>query len=129
MPCFASAGIIAFMRRLAPLFLLAACAGPVASADGRWFGTMTPVQASSGCVAGRASLVSSRGAVLFTPDEGTRTLEGTVSPEGAVTAERTTPGANKQPYTTTLTAQLAPGAITGTYATPRCRYAVALTRP
>ena len=119
--------IIPAMRRLAPLLLLAACVGPSAT-DGSWFGAMTPEQASPACRPGRASLVASRGAVLFTPDEGTWTLDGTVAPGGAITAGRMTTGANKQPYATTLTAGLTGGAITGTYATPRCRYAVTLTR-
>jgi len=116
------------MRRLAPLLLLAACGAPAPATDGRWFGTMQPDPATAGCQPGRASLVVMRNAVLFTPDEATRTLEGIAAPDGAITAGRTTTGADKKPYVTRLAARLADGAITGTYATPRCRYAITLKR-
>ncbi len=121
--------MIPAMRCLIPLLLLASCGPPAGSADGRWFGTMTPDPAAPGCTSGRASLVATRSAVLFTPNEGTRTLEGTVAPDGAVAAERMTTGADKKPYVTRLAARLTDGAITGTYTTPRCSYAVRLARP
>lgn len=119
-------GMIRFMHRLALLLLLAACASPTASTDGEWLGDMTPDQASPGCPPGRASLVSKRAAALFTPNEGTQTLTGTITPEGTVTAIRSTTGADKKPYTVTLAARIGNGSITGTYATPRCRYTVRL---
>ena len=116
------------MRRLAPLLLLAACASPTAATDGQWFGDMTPEQPAPGCPPGRASLVSTRNAVLFTPNEGTQTLVGTIEAGGAIAAERKTVGADKKPYVVTLSARVADEAISGTYATPRCRYAVRLGR-
>ncbi len=126
MPCGGAAGMLRVMRRFAPLLLLAACGGPAPATDGRWFGTMQPDLATAGCQPGRASLVVTRNAALFTPDEGTRTLEGTATPDSAITAERTTTGADKKPYATRFAARLADGTITGTYTTPRCRYAVTL---
>lgn len=116
------------MRRLILLLVLAACAGPTASTDGEWFGDMTPDQTAPSCPPGRASLVSRRAAALFTPDEGTQTLNGTVTPEGMVTATRSTTGADKKPYTVTFTAHMENDSITGTYASPRCRYTVRLHR-
>lgn len=116
------------MWRLAPLLLLAACGGPAAATDGRWFGDMRPDPVAAGCQPSRASLVVTRNAVLFTPDEGTRTLEGAAAPDGAIVAERTTTGADKKPYATRFAARLADGGINGTYTTPRCRYIVTLKR-
>jgi hypothetical protein len=116
------------MRRLALLLLLATCASPTASTDGEWFGDMTPDQAPPNCPPGRASLVLRRASALFTPNEGTQTLNGTITPEGTVTAARNTTGADKKPYTVTLAAHVEGGSITGTYATPRCRYTVRLRR-
>ena len=116
------------MRRLAPLLLLAACANPTALTDGEWFGDMMPDQTAPSCPPGRASLVLRRAAALFTPDEGTQTLSGTVTPDGMVTATRSMTGADKKPYTVALTAQVKDGLVTGTYATPRCRYTVRLRR-
>ena len=120
--------MIHFMRRLTLLLLLAACASPTTSTDGEWFGDMTPDQASASCPPGRASLVSRRASALFTPNEGTQTLNGTITPEGTITATRSTTGADKKPYAVTLAARMADGSITGTFVTPRCRYAVRLRR-
>lgn len=128
LPGRGGAGMIAVMRPFAFLLLLAACASPTAATDGRWFGDMTPEQPSQVCQPGRASLVSTRDAVLFTPNEGTQTLTGTITPARTVTAERTTTGTDKKPYVMTLAARIEDGVVTGTYATPRCRYAVRLTR-
>lgn len=121
--------MIHIMRRLALLLLLAACASPTASTDGEWFGDMTPDLAGPSCPPGRASLVSKHAAVLFTPNEGTQSLAGMITPEGAVAATRNTTGADKKPYVTKLAARVEDGSITGTYETPRCRYAVRLRRP
>ena len=122
--------MIPAMRRLVLLLLLASCGTPAGLANGRWFGAMTPDPAAPGCPPGRASLVATRNGVLFTPNEGTRTLEGASVPQdGTIAAERTTTGTDKKPYVTRLAARLADSAVTGTYTTPRCSYAVKLTRP
>ena len=121
--------MIRLMHRLAFLLLLAACASPTASTDGEWFGDMTPDQVSPSCPPSRASLVSRRASALFTPNEGTQTLNGTITPEGTVTADRSTTGADKKPYSVTFTAHVEGRSITGTYATPHCHYTVSLRRP
>lgn len=115
------------MRAIVPLILLTAC-GVSAASDGRWLGTMTPDPATPGCETGRASLVATHGTVLFTPNEGTLMLQGAAAPDGLVTAVRTTTGADKKPYALRLAARLDGDRITGTYATPRCSYAVTLRR-
>lgn len=120
--------MIRFMRRLTLLLLLAGCASPTASTDGEWFGDMTPEQAAPNCLPGRASLLSKRGALLFNPNEGTQTLSGTMTPDGTAAATQSTTGADKKPYVATLAARVEDGSITGTYATPRCRYTVRLRR-
>ena len=114
------------MRRLVLLLALASCAAPSPTADGRWFGTANPVPAKPGCNASRASLVLRRAVVLFTPEEGTWTLEGKAAPDGSLTAERGGMGVNKQPFTTTFKGSLTTSGIAGTYTTPRCAFAVAL---
>jgi len=103
--------------------------GPTPDADGRWFGTLTPAPAKPGCDASRASLVLRRTVVLFTPDEGTWTLEGHAAPDGSLTAERSGAGANKQPFATAFNGQVTPAGINGTYTTPRCTFSVALHPP
>lgn len=120
------AGTAAAMRAVPFVLMFVACAGPPA-ADGRWFGTMTPSPAKPGCDPARASLSVTRGAALFAPDEGTWTLQGTAA-GGAINAERTGTGANKQPYPTRFSARLGEGGIAGTYTTPRCSFAVKLAR-
>ena len=127
LPTWPAASILAAMRPLVPLILLTACGASVAS-DGRWLGTMTPDPAAPGCEPGRASLVATRGAVLFTPNEGTLTLQGAAAPDGPVTAIRTTTGADKKPYVLRLAARLDGDRIAGTYTTPRCSYTVTLRR-
>ncbi len=121
------AGIVRDMRALAPLLLLAACSTAATATDGRWFGTATPDPARPGCAASRASLTVTRGAALFTPDEGTATLQGKTGPDGSVAAQRTGTGANKQPYESRFNAQPSGGGWTGTYTTPRCAFAVVLS--
>ena len=120
--------MIRVMRHLAFLLFLAACASPTPTTDGEWFGDMAPDQAAPNCPPGQASLVLRRAAALFTPNEGTQTLTGTVAPDGTVTATRNTIGADKKPYVATFAAHVEYGSITGTYATPRCRYTVRLRR-
>jgi hypothetical protein len=75
-----------------------------------------------------AALTIRHHAILFAPDTGTLALQGTIDPSGHITAALTLPGADRAPYHLTLDASRNAGTITGTYATPRCRYAVTLSR-
>lgn len=115
------------MRPLFLLLLLAACAAPT-TPDGRYVGAITPAAPSEACRAAHASLRLHGGQALFVPDETTWSLPGTARPDGAVEAERTGRGANKTPWPTRFAGTWTPGAVTGTYTTPRCAYAVRLTR-
>ena len=89
---------------------------------------MTPVPATPGCLAGRATLVGNRGAVLFTPNEGTLSLDGSVAPGGAIEAEYARTGVDKKEYVAQFAARMDGDRIAGTYTTPGCKYAVALQR-
>ncbi len=111
------------------LAAMVSCTAPAPDADGRWFGTLVPAPAKPGCAASRASLVLRRAVVLFTPDEGTWTLEGRAAPDGSLTAERRSTGANKQPFATTFNGHVTAAGISGAYTTPRCTFSVALHPP
>lgn len=118
------------MRPARRIFLLvvplAACT-PNAGVSGRWIGPLTATPPSPACPNTRGVAQVKANALIFTPDEGTWTLIGTVAPTGALTAARTRLGADKKPYTTTFTGTLVPEALTGTYTTPACTYAVQLS--
>lgn len=116
------------MRPLPLLLLLpAACAAPT-TPNGRYVGTATPAAPSEACRASHASLRLHDGQALFVPEETTWTLTGTVQPGGTVQAERTALGADKKPYATRFAGTWTLGAVTGTYTTPRCTFAVRLAR-
>lgn len=115
------------MRALMVVVLLAACTAPV-TPDARYVGVATPATPGEFCKPGRAVLRLRDGRAVFTPDEGTWTLEGTATAGGAMQAERVGRGANKQPYVTKLTGTWSEQAASGTYVTPRCSYSVQLER-
>lgn len=75
-----------------------------------------------------AALTIRHRAVLFAPNTGTLALRGTIDAAGHITAGLTLPGADRTPYQLTLDASRTAGTIAGTYATPRCRYALILTQ-
>ena len=77
--------------------------------------------------ASRATLSIRGNAMVFAPQDGTTTLQGTV--EGtALSASAVFPGADRKSYRLQLTGQLAGDQIDATLVTPRCRYALTLTR-
>ncbi len=115
------------MRAFPLLLLLAACADPT-TPDGLYAGTATPAAPSGLCRPGRASLRLHDGQALFVPEEATWSLPGAAKPDGTVTAERTGNGADKKPWPTRFAGTWTPGAVTGTYTTPRCTFAVQLAR-
>jgi hypothetical protein len=67
-------------------------------------------------------------AVAFAPNTGTLVLRGTADQSGHINAELTLPGIDHKPYPLSLDATIQGDTIRGTYSTPRCRYAVALTQ-
>ncbi len=115
------------MRPLLLLLLPAACAAPT-TPNGRYVGAITPAAPSEFCRPAHASLRLHDGQALFVPDDTTWSLPGAAQPGGAIEAERIGSGANKKPWPTRFAGTWTPGAVTGTYTTPRCTYAVGLTR-
>ena len=114
------------LRCILLLIPLGACTQS-AGVSGRWIGPLTATPPNSACPETRGIAQIKANALIFAPDEGTWTLTGTLDPSGTVTATRTRPGADKKPYTTRLAATLTPQALTGTYTTPTCAYAVQLS--
>jgi hypothetical protein len=65
--------------------------------------------------------------VLFTPREGIISLDGVLAADGSIRASATTTGMDRAPYRQTFVGTLTGDRITGTYATPRCRYVANLS--
>ena len=115
-------------RAALPLLLLCSC-GEGTLVNRRWIGPVTPTTPGKTCTPSTGVAQVTDGKVTFAPDQGTWVLLGTLSADGTILAEHTRPGADKQPYSTTLDAKWTPGLITGTYTTPRCTFTVSLRRP
>ena len=98
--------------------------------DRRWIGTLTAKSNPAACPTSRGVALLADGHVIFTPDEGTWILTGTATGDGRMQAARSRPGGGSgaKGYETHLDAAWTDAAVTGTYTTPRCGYAVALTR-
>ena len=77
--------------------------------------------------ASRATLTIRGASVVFAPQDGTTTLQGTVEGD-SLSASTTLQGADRKPYTLRLSGHRAGDRIDATYTTPRCRYAVSLSR-
>ncbi len=90
----------------------------------RYAGTLT--SADVACPSTKATLTANDADAVFSPSEGTWTLSGRVQ-DGSLTATRSRPGVEHRTYATTLDARVTETAVTGTYRTPTCNYAVALT--
>ena len=88
----------------------------------RYTGTLTPAKPSPSCQPSRATLTLRDGQVVFTPNEGIWILTGTAQPGGTLTAQHAAIGADKKPFSTTLTATWSPTTAEGTYLTPRCTF-------
>lgn len=114
------------LRALSVLLLLAACGSSVGGASGRWIGLLTAAPPNPDCPATTGVAQIKDGHLVFTPDEGTWVLTGIATQDGTVAAERVRPGANKQPYVTSLSGTWTPTTLTGTYTTPRCTFTVQL---
>jgi hypothetical protein len=116
-----------FLSYAARIFILtlplAACAG---DAPITYTGTLIP-SAGTCDLTNRATLQRHGANLQFTPQDGVLVLDGTVSPTGTISASETTSSMDRKPYHLTFTGQVHGTSVTGTYVTPRCRYAVALT--
>ena len=116
------------LAAIAVIPALAACATP-AGPSGRWIGQVTPKTTGPLCIASRGVLQMRDQLVSFEPNEGTWVLQGEAKPDGTLYADRTTIGADKKPFETTLEGRWTPTTVTATYTTPRCTFTVALSRP
>ncbi len=105
---------------LLPL-MLAACADAPSTI---YAGPVTPQSGMCDPVS-QATLTLRKSAFVFAPDSGTIILTGHLT-AGQLAASLTLPGADKKPYPVTFAANLNATTISGTYITPRCRYAVSL---
>jgi hypothetical protein len=75
----------------------------------------------------QATLTQRRTAIIFTPASGTLELRGQAQGQ-SLTAALTLTDPNKHPYALIFEGTLTGATISGTYTTPRCRYAVSLHR-
>jgi len=111
--------------------LLVGC-GASLSREARYTGPVTPARGA--CPAADpnrpagGTLTVQGDRVGFAPDDGALVIQGTIAPDGTVTARRDESGANGRPYQMSLQAKQQGDSVTGTFTTPRCRYNVALTR-
>jgi len=101
---------------------LVACSTLANSAN--YAGQLRPV-AGTCDPASQAVLTLRQKKIVFAPAAGTILLRGELIGQRAA-AELTLPDANKHPYKLSFQGILAGKDINGTYATPRCRYAVTL---
>ena len=113
---------------LATIVAVSACSGSPAGPSGRWIGQVTPKTPGPLCTQTRGVLQIRDNTVLFEPNEGTWILQGEAKPDGTLYANKTQLGADKKPYETAIEARWTPTSIVGTYTTPRCTFAVTLTR-
>ena len=87
--------------------------------------TLAPSRPNPACAIRSPRLTLRKSAFVFAPDSGTIILTGHLT-AGQLAASLTLPGADKKPYPVTFAANLNATTISGTYITPRCRYAVSL---
>ena len=109
--------------------ILAACAAPapLTATARRYIGTATPSTPGPLCPSSTAEAQVRNGEFIFAPNEGTWVLQGILTPDGSVAADRTIPGVDKRPWQTTFDGRWTPATVIGTYKTPRCSFAVSLT--
>jgi hypothetical protein len=105
---------------LLALLPLAACA----AATQNYAGDVRPI-AGTCDPASQAVLTIRNRSIIFAPASGTTLLRGERSGQ-STNASLTLTDPNKHPYQLTFQGTLEGDTITGTYTTPRCRYAAAL---
>jgi hypothetical protein len=103
---------------------LTACS-PVAR-EARYTGTMTP---ESACGATEhATLVVATGTASFAANDGAVVVPATVAPDGKLAGQLVLTGGDKKPFPLTLEGTVTQDTATGSYTTPRCRFALSLKR-
>ena len=113
--------------------LLAASVAGCGVGDVRYAGPVSVTQGVCGQgfdAQGRASatLVVRGPEVRYAPSDGVTVLDGHVTDAGHVLAGSTVAGADKKPFVTVFEGDRKDDRVHGTYATPRCRATVDLTR-
>ncbi len=110
------------------LVILAGC-GP---AQQRFVGPVTATQGDCGFgfEGGKATgTLSIRGKdALFAPTEGVVVLPGQVDASGHVQAGSSSAGADKKQFVQAFVGEVKGDSVSGTFATPRCRASVVMTR-
>ncbi len=106
------------------LLPLSACFGP--KPTHLYAGPQRPL-AGTCDPASRATLSIRGNAVVFAPQDGTTTLQGTIA-DNTLSASTVLPGADRKSYTLQLAGHLVGDRIDATLTTPRCRYALSLSR-
>lgn len=91
----------------------------------QYSGPLTSTSAS--CPKTQGTIVIQQGQVVFSPDEGTWTLEGEADSSGLI-ARHSRPSFDHKTFATELKATSTELKVVGTYTTPACTYAVNLTR-
>jgi len=89
---------------------------------------VTPTDNRPGCSKTEGLLVLRENEVAFAPDQGAWVLNGTAAPDGSILAEHGHQTSSSTSYITTFQGHWTEDAVTGTYTTPRCTYAVDLRR-
>jgi hypothetical protein len=107
---------------LAPAVLLGACA----SREARYAGVMTP-QSACGATE-HATLMVVEGKASFAANDGAVVVPATVAPDGKLAGQLVLTGGDKKPFPLTLEGTVTDDAATGSYMTPRCRFALSLKR-
>ncbi len=114
------------MPRFATLGLFLALAACSDSAGARYTGTMTP---DSTCgVTEKATLTVLKDTASFAANDGAVVVPATVAAGGKLAGQRVLIGADKKPFPLALDGTVTDDVFTGTYATPRCRFSLLLTR-
>jgi len=104
------------------LVLLAGCA----VREARYTGTLTPEGACG--TAGRATLTVKDRHAEFAPNDGALVVPGEVAADGTLSGRLERTGVDNKPYPLTLEGTVTEEVATGSYVTPRCRFALLLTR-
>jgi hypothetical protein len=113
------------LRRVVALGL-ATFAGACASHEVRYSGAMTPESACG--AAEHATLMVIEGNASFAANDGAVVVPATVAPGGKLTGSLVLTGGDKKPFPLTLDGVVTEQSATGTYSTPRCRFALSLKR-
>ncbi|MEJ0047571.1 MAG: hypothetical protein WDN04_16685 [Rhodospirillales bacterium] len=117
-----------YAHALRSAVVAAVAVGCAASRPDHFTGTLQP-QGGACDPPSRAWLTLTDTHVHFTPREGVITLDGSLAADGTMQADAIANGMDHTPYRQSFTGRLIGDQVTGTYITPRCRYAVTLSAP